>query len=196
MATARHARRLSEGHRLPRIPAVPDHRHAAGRRQAEGRPAARVRRRATRPPPARRRAPRTDAGGEGRPVPAAGPRPLGAPARPRHRPGAGTRRVARREPRRATRTSRGCRRRSRRRCSEAGLTPQKAFDLLSALRREDRGAQHRRPDAPAHLSRASRRPRCWATRPTSPTSSPTASPSWSSRSGRRGRTSCSRSSRC
>ena len=40
--------------------------------------------------------------------------------------------MARREPRRATRTSPACRRPLLRRSHEAGLTPQKAFDLLAA----------------------------------------------------------------
>ena len=40
LAAAGHAGHLSEGHRVPRIPAVSGHRHAPGRRQAEGRAAA------------------------------------------------------------------------------------------------------------------------------------------------------------
>ena len=35
--------------------------------------------------------------------------------------------------------------------ADAGLTPQKAFDLLAAYVAEDRGAQYRRADAPPHF---------------------------------------------
>ena len=59
-----------------------------------------------------------------------------------------------------------------------------------------RGAQHRRPDAPAHLPGLGPGRACSATRATWPTSSPTASPSWTSRSGRAGRTWCWPCSRC
>ena len=80
VATAGDARRVPEGHRLPRVPAVPDHRHAAGRRQAGRRPAARLHR-ATVGAAAPRGGPAgTHPGRQGGAVPAAGHRPLGPPA--------------------------------------------------------------------------------------------------------------------
>ena len=85
-----HAGHVSEGQRFSRVPAVPDHRHAARRRRAAGRPAAGIRQRqpdATAP---------ANGAAKLRPRPANGTVPrgrcctLGAKARPRRKPDSGT----------------------------------------------------------------------------------------------------------
>ena len=195
VAVARHARRLPEGHRLPRIPAVPDHRHAAGRRQAEGRAAARIRRRPAGPSAcwashcansARRKrwtcSPRRAS--------AAGRAGSGwAPRRLRNGP-SGWRRTSR-----ATRTSPACRHRwprpSRR---PASRRRRRSTCSRYTSRRPKRTTP---PGSCAGTSfRASPRLRSRRTKRILPASSPTASRNWSSTSARRGKIWCWRCSRC
>ena len=184
--------------RFPRIPAVPGDRHAARRRQAEGhagRSSSSARSwcagcsaqslsstdgRSSGSTCSRRRAWAAGRAGSASAAPGPGTHPVAArPAasRPRARGfGAGELRHS-------------C-------CIEASLDRGTGLRAGLPARRANRGAQHGRPDAPPHPTRASPGPPCSATRATWPTSSPTASPSWTSRSGRAGRTWCWRCSRC
>ena len=86
-------------HRFPGIPAVPADRHPAGRRQAEEHPAAGIRRRtAGAAACCATRLAQLTRDGAARPVPRAGPGPLGAPARPGRLAGPGTHAMADRQP--------------------------------------------------------------------------------------------------
>ena len=136
-----------------------------GRRQAEGRAAACLRRRPARPQAARRGAEGPDARPADGTVPAAGPRQVGQAARPRRRPGRRTRRVAGDRPVadgpvRPGTAAAGANPRRQRADAREGVRP------ADRTRPEDGGPQHGRRHAAAHRPRL--RPRRAARRRSRP----------------------------
>ena len=195
LAAPGHAGHLPARHRIPRIPALPGHRHPARRRQAAEPAAAGRGRQPARAAAADPGPGSLDAGPAARSLSTRRPRPLGAHASASAAAGPGTRPVADHNldsPPTLTSPTEAL----RRLCEESGITRRAGLRPGLPAHRAQRGAQHGRPHAPLHPHglRPGRPAR--ATNPTWPASSPTASPSSTSRSGPAGKTWCWRCSRC